>query len=60
MNISSVSPSIAAQIAPATVNKSPASAVQQASKPVAPPAVKSAADRDGDQDGSGGGISVRA
>jgi len=60
MSISSISPSVASSVAPATVNKTPASPAQQAGKPVAPLLVKSAADSDGDHDGSGGRINVKA
>jgi hypothetical protein len=38
----------------------PANQAQQPNKPVAPPTVKSGADSDGDHDGSGGGINVKA
>jgi len=53
MSISSVSPTIASSINPAAAAKPPATPVQQASNPPAPPAVKAASDSDGDNDGSG-------
>jgi hypothetical protein len=60
MSISAISPAVALSHASATANKTPVNPVQQASKPVVPPAVKSGADSDGDHDGSGGGINVKA
>lgn len=60
MSISAVSSAVASSVTPVPVNKTPASPAQQASNPVVPPAVKSAADSDGDHDGSGGRINVKA
>jgi len=60
MSISSISPAVAPPIATATAGKAQASPTQQASKPVAPPAVTTGADSDGDHDGSGGRINVKA
>jgi hypothetical protein len=60
MSVSSISPSVALPISTATASKPQASPVQQASKPAAPPAVTTAADSDGDRDGSGGRINVKA
>ena len=60
MSISGVSLPIAPPTATATAGKAQASPAQQASKPVAPRAVRSGADSDGDHDGSGGRINVTA
>jgi hypothetical protein len=60
MSISSVSPSVALPIVPASAGRAQASPVQQASTPVVPPAVKAGGDSDGDHDGSGGRINVKA
>ena len=61
MSISSISPSVALPIAPASVSKPQSSAAQPASKPVAAPTASAPADSDGDHDGSSGSrISVRA
>jgi hypothetical protein len=60
MSISSISTAVALPIAPATTSKTQASPALQASKPVAPPAVQSGADSDGDNDGSGSRINVTA
>jgi hypothetical protein len=59
MNVSSISQSVAPPI-PVSTAKAPAGPAQQASKPVAPPAVTSVADSDGDHDGSSGRIDVKA
>jgi hypothetical protein len=58
MTISSVSAAAANLHPAATANKAPVTQAQPAAK-TAPPAIKPAADTDGDRDGSGG-INVKA
>jgi hypothetical protein len=60
MSISAVSSAVAPSSAHATANKLPANPAQLPNKPVAQPAVQSGADSDGDHDGSGGRINVKA
>jgi len=60
MSISSISPSVAQSIVSTNANKTQARPAQQASTPVAPPAVQPAADSDGDHDRSGGRINIKA
>jgi hypothetical protein len=59
MSISSVSPSVAATPPLPAATKSPASVAAQLAKPTTPAATVPA-DADGDRDGSGGGINVKA
>ena len=59
MSVSSISPPVAPSAVLTTARKPQASPATQVSKSTTPPAVKPAADNDGDRDG-GGGINVRA
>ncbi len=59
MAISGVSPSVANLHPAPAASKAPVTQAPQTAKSVPPPAVKPAADTDGDHDGSGG-INVKA